>query len=98
MENSLATGWDEGRLPGVGGKGLLGSGHFVDGRRLGEQMPGFLPGLLSRGVWLGRSFENYRPLSSPTPPRLGRGHWAQALAFLLIAAAARRCVSFLGLL
>lgn len=52
MENSPATGQDEGRLPGVGAKGPLGPGRAVDGRQLGEQMPGFLPRLLSRGVGL----------------------------------------------
>lgn len=52
MENSPAAGQAEDRLPGVGGKGPLGSGHVVDGKWLGEQMPGFLPGLLSRGMWM----------------------------------------------
>lgn len=53
MENSLATGWDEGRLPGVGGKGLLGSGHFVDGRRLGEQIFRFSPRAAQQGSVVG---------------------------------------------
>lgn len=55
MENSPATGQDEGRLPGVGGKGPLSSGH-VEGRRLGgrgrDRCLGFFLGLLSRGVWM----------------------------------------------
>lgn len=67
MENSPATGQDKGRPWGVGGQGPLGAGRAIDGRRLGELMPGFLPRLLSRGVWVERgSFESY----SPSPPPL----------------------------
>lgn len=91
MENSPATGQDEGREGregrprGVGGQGPLGAGRAIDGRWLGKLMPGFLPRLLSRGVWVERgSFESYSPPPPPLP-RLGRGHWApaQAVAFLL---------------
>lgn len=102
MENSPATGQDEGRLPGVGAKGPLGPGRAVDGRQLGEQMPGFLPRLLSRGVGLEGgppSSQAWQRALGPSPNLgipLARGR-------PLTAAGAgrtgmRRCISFLRLL
>lgn len=81
MENSPATGQDEGRLPGAERRGPLGSGR-VDGRWLGEQMPGLSQGCSAGEVWMEGGHVKVTAPSSPTPPKLGKECWAPAKPWL----------------